>query len=399
MASGASAERVILSHHGAPCALPQLRALLHGLRSTRAARLKIVALGAALADAQVVRDVLAYAAGGRAPLACFALGAPGLATRILAPAWGSWATYGSAARGRETAQGQLLACELLEVHEVLRIGPDTRRFGLVGCPVTASPSPALHRAGYRAAGLDAVFLPLETESLDEVAAALAPGSALGLEALGVTIPLKEALARCSTPADRCAAAAGAVNTVLARTMPWAGHNTDGPAILACVRRRVDPRGLRVAIAGAGGTARAAGWMLRDAGATLTFFNRDLTRARRAAADLGGDAAPWEALACADWDILIQATPLGRGGEELPLARPLPGRLVLDAAYGAGPTPLVAHARACGLMVVDGHELLVTQALLQFALMTGRAPARREFDAALAQHVARGVDSARAADPS
>lgn len=372
LASGPDAGRVILSHHGAPCERGPLEELLRAMMGTRAARLKIVPRASRPADALVVRELLLGARGVGRPVAAFALGPAGVATRILGPSWGSWATYGSVAWGRETGDSQLRAADLLGVYDVLRVGAGTRLFGLAGRPIGSSPSPAMHAAGYGEIGLDARYLPIETASLDEAVAVMGPGSALGLESIGVTIPLKEEAALRSQPGDPCAAASRAVNTLVAEPAGLRGYNTDGPAAVACVRRHLDPRGLRVAVAGAGGTARAVGWSLADAGASVAFFNRDLARAERAAADLGAIAAPWADLAASSWDVLVQATPLGRAGEEvLPESR-LTGRLVLDAVYAPAPTPLVAAARRRGLAVVDGSDLLVEQALLQFGRMTGRS---------------------------
>jgi shikimate dehydrogenase len=69
---------------------------------------------------------------------------------------------------------------------------------------------------------------------------------------------------------------------------------------------------------------------------------------------------------------VQATPLGAGGEQVLAGRALRGRVVLDAVYSPRPTPLVVAARRMGLAVVDGLELLVAQAVLQFRAMTGHA---------------------------
>jgi 3-dehydroquinate dehydratase/shikimate dehydrogenase len=83
---------------------------------------------------------------------------------------------------------------------------------------------------------------------------------------------------------------------------------------------------------------------------------------------------------------VQATPLGRNGEELLLRRHLNGRLVLDAAYGAETTPLVKAAKARGLAVVEGTELLVGQATLQFERLTGRPSPAGVMAAALASRL-------------
>jgi shikimate 5-dehydrogenase len=142
---------------------------------------------------------------------------------------------------------------------------------------------------------------------------------------------------------------------------------------ACVRRRLDPAGRRVAVAGAGGAARAAAVALREAGAIVTMYGRDPERLAAAAAECGVDHRPLVELPFARWEALIQATPVGRAGERLLPARALRGRLVLDMVYGPRPTPLLADASAAGLEAIDGFEMLVAQAELQFRLMTGRIP--------------------------
>ena len=375
-AGGAWAPRVILSHHGAACDARTLGPLYDAMAATRAARIKIVPHARRLAELTAVRELLART---RRPLACFAMGDAGVASRILALAGGSWGTYGSAAAGRETAPGQLVTADLLATYRVLELTDATRRFALAGSPVLASPSPFLHATGYRVAGLDALYLPLETCDADDLAAAAAPGG-LALEGFGVTVPLKEQVAA------RCASldtygACGAVNTVLTAGA-WAGFNTDAPAALRLIERHVELAGAVVAVVGAGGTARAIAAACVREGAVVTLFNRTPARAEETARATGATAASLAALPGATWDVLIQATPLGREGESVLPERALNGRMVLDAAYGNAPTPLVAQARRRGLAVADGFELLAAQAALQFERLTGHAVAGSVFDAAI-----------------
>ena len=187
------------------------------------------------------------------------------------------------------------------------------------------------------------------------------------------MPFKEAAAARCVRLDAVAASAGAVNTVLLERDGWSGYNTDGPALLELARRHVDPRESVAAIVGAGGTARTAASVLRDAGARVTLYNRDLARARRVAAALGVRSGPLEDLSRDRWDLLVQATPLGKEGERLLAADEVRGDWVLDAVYGAVQTPLIADARARGIPAADGIELLVAQAVLQFERMTGTRP--------------------------
>ena len=369
LAQGAQSSRVILSHHTLDCSPTALEPVWRSMASTRAARLKIIPGASRPSDAAVVRELLSKARQDSIALACFAMGRAGALTRLMAPAWGSWATYGGLHVGQETAPGQFTATELLETYDVLRIGSETRIFALLGNAVSASPSPAMHHAAYREAAIDARYLPLELDALDDCLPLIGPGGILGIEALAVTLPFKEIAAeRCSLD-DEVAAGAESVNTVLVGNTGWRGFNTDGPAVADLVRRHLDLDGLEVAIVGAGGTARAAAVALAGAGSRVTLFNRTPERAEAVARRLGVQGADLRRLAGHAWQVLIQATPLGTAGERILAPEELGGRMVLDAVYGCE-TPLLQDARKQGLAVADGLDMLVAQAVPQFELMTG-----------------------------
>ena len=364
LAEGEWADRTILSHHGAPCEERSLSAVFERMRASRAAALKIVPVATSVREVEAVRALLGRAET-RGRLAAFASGRAGAVSRVLALSWGSWGTYGSVSRGRETGAGQLTTRELLHVYRAPEIGAKTRRFALVGRPVLESPSPAMHAAGYRAAGIDAVYLPVESEDLDDL-------GSLGLEGLAVTTPLKGEAARRCRQLDRFSRW-GAVNTVRVEEAGWSGFNTDVPAALALLGTVMPPKGARVAVVGAGDSARSIAGALAAEGADVTLYARDPSRA---------GAAPLSALPSASWDVLVQATPLGRGGERVLDPRRLTGRAVLDLAYGPDETPLVRDARARGLVAIDGHAFLLEQALLQFFHLTGVHPHRATLAAAL-----------------
>jgi shikimate dehydrogenase/3-dehydroquinate dehydratase type I len=373
LAEGAHAGRTILSHHGARCEPGALLPLLERMRASRAARLKIVPQAARAGDVAAVRALL-LRPEARGRLAAFASGRSGAVSRALALAWGSWGTYGATARGRESAPGQLTTSELLEVYRAPEIGEATRRFALVGSPVLESPSPAIHAAGYRAAGIDAVYLPVEATDLDDL-------DGLGLAGFAVTTPLKGAAAqRCAT-LDRFSRW-GAVNTVRVERAGWSGYNTDVPAAIALVSSVTLPAGARIAVVGAGDAARSIAGALASERAEVTLYARDPARAEAAARVAGARAAPLSSLPDAAWEVLVQATPLGRRGERLLPPERLGGRAVLDLAYGIAETPLVRDARARGLVAIDGHAFLLEQALVQFFHLTGVHPHRATLAAAL-----------------
>ncbi|HJQ98744.1 MAG TPA: type I 3-dehydroquinate dehydratase [Candidatus Polarisedimenticolaceae bacterium] len=371
LAEGPHADRVILSLHGVPCEPVALARAHDRLRRSRARYLKLVPEAKRAGECAALRALLRE---GEGRLAAFASGRAGTASRIFALSWGSWGTYGAVARGRETAPGQVTTRDLIDVYRAGAIEEETKRFALVGAPVLESPSPALHAAGYRALGLDAVYVPIECDDLDDALA-------LPWDGLAVTTPLKGVAAR------RCArltedARWGAVNTVRVEANGWNGHNTDVAAARALLTPLGIAAGSTVVIVGAGDSARSLGGMLTEAGAFVTLFARQQARAAAAAGAIGANAAPWSLLACGSWDLLVQATPLGRRGERILPRENLTGRAVLDLAYGPGPTPLVSDARASGLHVIDGPTFLLEQALLQFEVLTGLQAPREVLAAAL-----------------
>jgi shikimate dehydrogenase len=98
-----------------------------------------------------------------------------------------------------------------------------------------------------------------------------------------------------------------------------GENTEGKALLAALRTRLDPAGKRVVILGAGQVARAIAVELANVGpAQITVVNRNEYRGRRLAELLAGRLqvpAVWtgwqeEFQVPADTDVLIHTTPVG-----------------------------------------------------------------------------------------
>jgi shikimate dehydrogenase len=75
------------------------------------------------------------------------------------------------------------------------------------------------------------------------------------------------------------------------------------------------------------------------------------------------------------DVVVNATSVGMGGDELPLDPALlrPGHVVADLVYHPLRTALLRAADAVGARTVDGLGMLVHQAVLQQQLWTGMVP--------------------------
>jgi shikimate dehydrogenase len=262
-----------------------------------------------------------------------------------------------------------------------------KRLGVLGWPVAHSRSPAIHNAALAELGLrDWHYqrLPVPPELLLDTTRALAGSGFVGAN---VTIPHKQAALALADSASAAARAIGAANTLsFAADGSIAAENTDAPGLIAALGR--SPRGSSALVLGAGGSARAAVWALREAGASeVSIWNRTEQRARELAQELGARvvARPEPA------ELLVNCTSVGLepDPQELDALGLAAAALddygvVVDLVYRGAHTALIEAATAAGTATVDGLEILVAQGALSLELWTGReAPLQVMRDAARA----------------
>jgi shikimate dehydrogenase len=263
---------------------------------------------------------------------------------------------------------------------------ETRLAAVIGDPVRHSRSPVIHNAAYASAGLDWVFVALEVKEgrgYDAVRAM----PVLGISGLSVTMPHKADAARACDELTADASALEVVNTVVLRDdgSLW-GDSTDGEGLVRSLTDAgLDVHGRSVLLVGAGGAARAGALALGRSGARLTVAARH-PEAAEAVAHLspGITGAPLDQVATADFEVVINATPLGMAGEPLPIAAPGTGQWAVDLVYHPAVTPFLAAAEASGAQVVGGIGMLVHQAALGFEAMTGHPAPLEAMRAAAAQ---------------
>jgi len=149
------------------------------------------------------------------------------------------------------------------------------RYAVIGNPVAHSRSPWIHAEFARATGQALRYEAIEAPP-GGFASAVAAFLAAGGKGLNVTLPFKEeAYALCAEVSER-AKLARAVNTLVFREK-ISGDNTDGVGLVRDLagNLKVDPRGKRVLLMGAGGAAQGVAGALLEAGAaalvTLVAF--------------------------------------------------------------------------------------------------------------------------------
>jgi shikimate dehydrogenase len=255
--------------------------------------------------------------------------------------------------------------------------PAAGRLGVLGWPVSHSRSPQMHAAAFAELGLHGWSyqrLPVPPELFVELVRSL---GAVGFVGANVTVPHKQAALELADGASVAAREIGAANTLsLLPDGTVSAENTDAPGLLAAIG--VGVAGRSAVVLGAGGTARAAVWALRQAGAAVAVWNRSNSRAQALARELcvSAIARPRPA------DLLVNATTVGMDERKSPdetlsslaLDSDLLGSYeqVVDFAYSRGRTPLLTAAHRLGVKTVDGLSILVAQGGLSFELWTGHA---------------------------
>jgi shikimate dehydrogenase len=203
----------------------------------------------------------------------------------------------------------------------------------------------------------------------------------------ITIPYKRDVAPMMDDLDHDARVIGAVNTIAIHDGKLVGHNTDiagaWGGLLGPVRDSL--LAANVLLLGAGGSARALIMALTRSGQSRP--REVVVAARRAEAGAEAMAVAgevglrarrvlWSDLTAevSKAGVIINCTPLGLDGKSDPIeGLPVNGKVVLDAVYRPGGTPLFKRAWREGATALQGDEMLIHQGARSFAIWTGLEP--------------------------
>jgi shikimate dehydrogenase len=254
------------------------------------------------------------------------------------------------------------------------IDAKTELYGIIGNPVKHSLSPAIHNGAFGRMGLNGVYLAFEVTDLRET---LSGVRGLGIRGLSVTLPFKTEIIPFLDRVDGMAERIKAVNTIANEGGKLVGYNTDCPGAMGALEEKVDLKGKRVILLGAGGAARAIGFGLKERGCRIVILNRSSDRAEGLAKDLDCIHRPLSSIDGLDADVIINATSMGmspREGEAPLLQKVLKeGMTVMDIVYRPVRTRLLREALERGCRTIDGLEMLARQGAAQFEIWTGKRP--------------------------
>ena len=256
---------------------------------------------------------------------------------------------------------------------------------VIGHPISHSKSPLIHRFWLNQLGLVGDYhasdiLPENLGGYFDDRAADA-----NWRGCNITIPHKIAALDHVTDPGEVRRSIGAINTVFrGEDGALVGTNTDAGGFYGPIAD-VPLAGETAVVIGAGGAARAVLFALAQADiGEVVLLARNVLKAAGLLAQFGlkGRVLPFDSR-LPDAALVVNASPLGMSGQ-LPLdidLSPLPEHaLVYDLVYAPIETQLLKQARARGLEVVDGLEMLVGQAAIAFELFFGVAPPDQEENA-------------------
>jgi len=363
---------------------PDLEAAARRILTFQPEFLKVVATAHKLADNLPVFDLIRRHAPTLRVVA-ISMSETGLASRILGLRAGAAFTFASASDGTATAPGQVTAAEMLIHYRAAELTPATRIYGVAGNPIGHSMSPRMQNAAFRAKNIDSILLPLKC---DDAADLITLARELPLSGCAVTMPLKQQVLDLLDGLTPLARQIGAANTLYRdaenRLM---GTNTDVDGILRPLRKRLNLKGSRIALLGAGGAARAAAFGLVAEGAELAIINRTHATALQLAQECGAKAITHNDFAASTFDVLLNSTPCGMAGNPrlLPIEPDeLHASLVFDMVYNPLRTPLLALAESRGIPTISGLEMFVQQGVGQFELWTGQTAPEAEMEQVVRQ---------------
>jgi len=304
----------------------------------------------------------------------FANGPMGFWSRIVALHLGAPAIFGVVGAG-SAADMEPCVRKLIDDYGLPTVSPVKELFAIIGNPIFHSLSPRLHNASYRAMGHQALFVPLRVESFAEFWREFVlakPLDAFGMPINGMTVasPHKEEAMATAKIVSGMARQSEAAN-ILVRNNGWWSADTTDPDVVYTASVPVQQK--RAAVIGCGGAGRAIAAALVASGAGVTLINRGAERGEHAAALLGLPYIPLRDFDAEGYDIVVNATPVGRDTDEVPFKVESlnDDAVVIDLVYGPRPTPLVDTTRARHQFAIDGRDVLVTQVCRQFQLMTGK----------------------------
>lgn len=370
---------LILSYHNFG-GTPSLDAVLRRMNKIPADAYKLVSTARKPTDN--FRVLQLAKANPRCPLILLAMGETGFPTRVLSTSVGGLYTYAAPTSAEGTAAGQVSAKMLRNLYRIEKFSKAGKLYGVIADPVRHSISPAVHNRAFQSRRIDSVYLPFLVHPA-QLKDFFLFADKMPIAGFSVTIPHKQKIIRYLDIVDPLARRIGAVNTVFKKAGKWRGLNTDVQGVIAPLSKKIRLGKSSVLVVGNGGAARGAAFALSDAGAKVAIVGRNADRVRALAKACNAEAVMRDHLQSRYFDAVIHATPLGMlpHVNECFFEDRIPGEIVFDMVYNPRETMLVKRAIDQKKVIVDGLQMFLEQAALQFETWTSESAPRSAMEKA------------------
>ena len=282
------------------------------------------------------------------------------------------------------------------------INAATRVCAVFGSPIRHSASPAMHNAAFAALGLNWRYVACEVDPKN-LLAAIQGAKAMNFAGINLTVPHKLLAVNMVNLLDESAIKWGAVNTILFNKIGAKGFNTDADAIITSLREdlKVEARGAKVLLLGAGGAGRTAALRLAAENvAELFLVNRTAAKAEEIANEIRKQFPSVKVSTSypkTEVDLILNATSLGlKPDDALPLNEKLfslkQARAAYDMVYRPAETKLLAAAKAVGCNTANGLGMLLHQGAKAFEIWTGQPAPLDVMRRALEENIYGGANS-------
>lgn len=246
-------------------------------------------------------------------------------------------------------------------------------FGVVGHPLTHALAPALFKAAFAHLGMDEEFKRFDFDPVDpETIANFCYETDLNqIGGFAVEAPYRETIMTYMDHYDPLAKIVGAVNTVINTNHTLIGHYTESLGALQALLEKTHIPSKRALVLGTGAKGRGLAYSLKEFGAEVFVFDRELEAAEALADEFDITAIEHRNIEEEQFDILINATPVGAFPERsacILTQDQIPSHaVVMDLISNPIRTKLLEEAEHVGAQTISGERTLLHSAMLQFEL--------------------------------
>lgn len=259
------------------------------------------------------------------------------------------------------------------------------RHELTGCFSQGSdsnPTVVMAEAAYAAHGLHFRYINCEVEP-ESLGQAVEGARAMNWKGFHCSIPHKTEVIQFLDELGESARVIGAVNCVVNREGKLVGENTDGKGFVKAFEEVRSAVGETVVLLGAGGAGRAIAVELALAGAKKVYVVNRSTERGQILADLlnantsaQAEFIPWDKTFVIPGDVtaVINSTSIGMAGigplQDIDYDSINDTMVVADVIINPPSTPFLEEAAKRGAKTLNGHGMVVYQAVVGIKYWTG-----------------------------